>query len=99
MSGGTSQEEVSRLGDAVQGVEITDRFYNPNDGIVGISGWTGIKAYGLPEGWDISLDGDFVASQYGRPQPMSLRVRLPKEKIATVANLLRTEFGATVERT
>jgi hypothetical protein len=98
MTGGTFQEEVSRLGDTEHGVEITDRFYNPNDGIVGISGWTAIRVYGLPEGWDIYLDGDFVAAQYGRPQPMSLRATMPEETINAVANILTAEFGATVER-
>jgi len=97
MMGGSFQEEISRLGDLEQGVEITDRFYNPNDGIVGISGWVGIKVYGLPEGWDIYLSGDFVAAQYGRPQPISLKVTLPEEMIETVASLVKVEFGATVE--
>jgi hypothetical protein len=95
-TGGSFQEKVSRLGDTEQGVEVTDRFYNPNDGIVGISGWTGIMAYGLPQGLHINLDGDFVAAQYGRPQPMSLTATLPVETIDTVANILKGEFGATV---
>jgi hypothetical protein len=97
MTGGTFQEEISRLGDTGRGVKVTDRFYNPNDGIVGISGWTGIRVYGLPEGWEIYLDGDFVAAQYGRPQPMSLQATLPHEMTNIVANILREEFGATVE--
>jgi hypothetical protein len=99
MTGGSFHEEVSRLGDVAQGVEITDRYYNPNDGIVGISSWVGIRVYGLPEGWDIELDGDFVAAQYGRPQPVSLRATVPGETIVTVAGMLREEFGATVEAT
>jgi len=98
MTGGTFQEEVSRLGDTEQGVEITDRFYNPNDGIVGISGWTGVRVYGLPEGWDLHLDGDFVAAQYERPQPMSLQATMPEETIDAVTSILKAEFGAVVER-
>jgi hypothetical protein len=96
-TGGSFQEEVSRLGDTEQGVEVTDRYYNPNDGIVGISGWTGIKVYGLPEGLDVNLAGDFVAAQYGRPQPMSLAATLPEGALDSVAKMVKAEFAATVE--
>ena len=95
--GGSLSTEVYRLGDAARGFEITDTVSDAHDGMTPFDAATAIRVYGLPDGYALALRGTFTAPLYGRPNPASLDARLPAAVLPAVADLLRAEFGATID--
>jgi hypothetical protein len=95
--GGTLTTAVYRLGDAARGLDVTDRVSDAHDGMTPFAAATEIRVYGLPDGCALALTGSFTAPLYGQPNPASLDARLPAAAVPAITDLLRAEFGATID--